>query len=234
MSVLLVLLTLIGFLTADYFIQRKKRKAFVSQALKPAQTLALSQWHLSDDILLAPNHTWLRREQDNSITVGVDDFLMSLIGAVERIQLPIEGAMVNTQSPTFALRDKERTLRFASPIEGQIVSVNNELLHSPALTKSNPYTAGWLFTLIPTDEGRSLSEFLSGERAIEWLKKQNELMKEFIHAHSPQLQFATMQDGGVPVDGVLKGFDAIVWKEFEQQFVPTQPIVKETGEYDNA
>jgi glycine cleavage system H protein len=234
MTVLLVLFTLIAFLTADYFIQRKKRRAFVREMLRPAQTLAPSQWHLSDDILLAPNHTWLRREKDNSITVGIDNFLMSLTGVVDRIQLPIEGAMVNLQSPTFVLRDKGRTLRFASPIEGQVVSVNNELLHSPALTKSNPYTAGWLFTLIPNDEAKSLTGFFSGERAIEWLKKQNELVKEFINIHAPQLQFATMQDGGVPVDGVLKGFDAKVWKEFEQKFVPVQPIVDEIGEYANA
>jgi glycine cleavage system H protein len=236
MTVLLVLFTLIAFLVADYIIQRKKRQIFVSEALRPALTLSPQQWHLSNDIALAPNHTWLRRERDNSVTVGIDNFVISLTGAVERIQLPIEGALVNPQSPTFALRDKERTLRFASPIEGQIVSVNNELLHSPSLAKSNPYTAGWLFKLIPSDEAKSLTEFVRGEKAIEWLKKQNEVVKEFLNLHSPQLQFATMQDGGVPVDGVLKGFDAKVWKEFEQKFVPMQPLSESAniGEYDNA
>ncbi len=236
MTVLLVLFTLIAFLTADYIIQRKKRKAFVSEVLRPAQTLAPSQWHLSDDIALAPNHTWLRRERDNSVTVGIDNFVMSLTGAVERIQLPIEGATVNPQSPTFALRDEERTLRFSSPIEGQVVSVNHELLHSPALAKSNPYTTGWLFKVIPSDEGKPLTGFFRGEKAIEWLKKQNELVKEFISIHTPQLQFATMQDGGVPVDGVLKKFDANVWREFEQKFVPVQPTngSANIGEHDNA
>jgi glycine cleavage system H protein len=236
MTVLLVLITLIAFLTVDYVLQRKKRKAFVSEVLLPVQTLAPSHWHITDDLVLAPNHTWLRREADNSITLGVDNLLMTLTGTVERIQLPIEGAIVSPQSPTVALHDKERSLRIASPIDGRIVAVNNELLHTPALAKSHPYTTGWLFKLMPSDNVESLRGFFSGEKAIEWLRKQSEHAKEFINQYSPQLQFATMQDGGMPVDGVLKGFDANVWRAFESKFLSMEPkaLHGTRGEHDHA
>lgn len=236
MTVLLVLITLIALLTADYILQRKKRTALVGEVLRPLQTLTPAQWHLADDLVLAPNHTWLRREADNTVTLGVDHFLMTLTGTVERIQLPIEGAVVNPQSPTVALRAKERSLRIASPIEGKIVAVNNELLDKPALAKSRPYTTGWLFKLMPSGNTEPLTGFFSGEKAIEWLRKQSERAKEFINQYSPQLQFATMQDGGMPVDGVLKGFDAKVWRAFESEFLSMEPktLPGTRGEHDNA
>ena len=54
---------------------------------------------------------------------------------------------------------------------------------------------------------------------MEWLRKQTELAKEFLTVRTPQAAFVTMQDGGVPVDGLLKNYDTHVWEEFQQSFV---------------
>ncbi len=234
MTVLLVLFTLIGFLAADFIVQRRKQKQASVVAIRSAQLLSPGQWHLSDDLVLAPNHLWMRREHDNSITVGIDNFLLSVTGAVESIGLPGEGEIVGRGEPAIRLREKNKSLRLDSPIEGQVLGVNKEVLLTPTPVRSNPYTSGWLFNLIPLDEAKPLTGFLRGEAAIEWLKKQNELVKEFLVSHTPQLEFATMQDGGVPVDGVLKGFNDKVWEEFQERFIPTTAESKQIGEYDNA
>lgn len=218
MTVLLVLFTLIGFLTVDYFVQKKKKKMLMAEFLQPVQALASQQRHLSEDIQLAHNHAWLRQERDSSVTVGVNDLLSSLLGEVEHIQLPIPGARVDSDSPSFALCDGERQLRFTSPVAGRIVAVNRDLLKTPSLAKSDPYIHGWLFRLLPEEKEPAQWNVLRGEKAITWLKEQTELIKEFLNRHSVQLQFATLQDGGMPIDGVLKGFDADVWREFEREF----------------
>ena len=234
MTVLLVLFTLIGFLVADFIIQRRKQKQVSIAAIHAAQLGSPAQWHLSDDLVLAPNHLWMRREHDNSVTIGLDNFLLGLTGTVETIRLPNEGQIVGRGEPSIQLIEKNKSLRFDCPIEGQVLQRNEQLDTTPALVHSNPYTVGWLFRILPASDAKPLSTFLSGASAIEWLKKQNELVKEFLVASTPKLEYATMQDGGVPVDGVLKGFNEKVWSEFEQRFVPQQSTVNNLGEYDNA
>ncbi|MBX2991220.1 MAG: hypothetical protein KF749_08630 [Bacteroidetes bacterium] len=234
MTVLLVLLTLIAFLAADYIVQRRKQKALSTAALRSTPLFPASHWNLSDDLVLAPNHLWMRRERDNSITVGIDNFLFGLTGKVERIELPREGQIVGRGERPIVLREKNKSLALDMPFEGQISAINHSALQSPSMASQNPYTTGWLFKLIPADGARSLTSFLSGERAIEWLKKQNDLVKEFLVARVPQLEFAAMQDGGVPAAGVLKEFDERVWEEFESTFLTTESETPLNGEYDNA
>ncbi|MDL1893063.1 hypothetical protein FBQ87_09260, partial [Sphingobacteriales bacterium CHB3] len=63
MTVLLVLLTLIAFLAADYIVQRRKQKALGTAALRSTPLFPASHWNLSDDLVIAPNHLWMRRER---------------------------------------------------------------------------------------------------------------------------------------------------------------------------
>ncbi len=225
MTVLLVLFTLILFLTADYVIQKKRQRELGALAMRSAQkSLPESeQWNLSDDVVLAPNHVWMRRERDNSITLGIDDFLLGLTGTVDTMAFPHAGDIVGKGSPAIELHHKGKALHIDSPIEGQVLE-----------TTANPYSAGWLFKMVPFDSAVPLSGFMHGTDAVEWLKKQNASVKEFLSAHLPTLEFVTMQDGGVPVDGVLNGFNQDVWDEFQHRFA-SLPITSEiTGEYDNA
>lgn len=234
MTVLLVLFTLLSFLLADFIIQRRKQKHGSIAAIRAAQLGTPGQWHLSGDLALAPNHLWMRREKDESITVGIDNFLLGLTGTVESIGLPAEGEIVGRGEPSIQLKERNKTLRLDSPIEGQVIGRNEQLTRTPALAHSNPYTAGWLFRILPASDAKPMTSFLRGDSAIEWLKKQNELVKEFLVASTPKLEFASMQDGGAPVDGVLKGFNQDVWSEFERRFIPRPSTSMNIGEYDNA
>jgi glycine cleavage system H protein len=233
MTVLLVLFTLIAFLIVDYFVQRKAQRKLAHVAIRSMELPLPGRWRLTDDLLLAPNHTWVRREQDGSVSVGLDSFLLGLTGPVERISVPREGEMVEPGSPAITLQEKNKVLKVDAPIEGQVLKVNTEALRNPPSLNKNPYTAGWLFTILPADPAASWSQFLRGEAALEWLKKQSEQVKEFLIGMRPRLEFATMQDGGVPVEGVLKGFNKDVWSEFEKQFIGMHTRSLE-GEYDNA
>ncbi|MBI5474106.1 MAG: glycine cleavage system protein H [Ignavibacteriae bacterium] len=234
MTVLLVLFTLIGFLVADYLLHQRSQKALALAALKSVEMLG-PRPAFADGLALAPNHLWMRREKNNTITVGIDNFIAGLVGVVERIQVPEEGAIVGGK-PSITIHDKKKTLRLTVPIEGQVLSVNHESLQLPALVKNDPYTTGWLFNVVPSGDARSLRSFMQGDAALNWLKEQNKLVKEFLAAGGSHLHFATMHDGGVPVDGVLKAFDQDVWTEFEKQFatLPAEFEPTEIGEYDNA
>ncbi len=234
MTVLLVLFTLIMFLAADYVIQKKRQKELGALAMRSAQQKLPEPelWNPSDDVVLASNHVWMRRERDNSITLGIDNFLLGLTGNLDKMAFPQAGDLVGKGSPAIELHHKGKALRVDSPIEGQVLETNVNIANRPAAA-ANPYSAGWLFKIVPFDSAVPLSGFMRGATAVEWLKKQNASVKEFLSAHLPTLEFVTMQDGGVPVDGVLNGFNQDVWNEFQHRFASLPMESETTGEYDN-
>lgn len=218
MTVLLVLFTLILFLVADYVVQRKKQRQLAEVVLKPIDHMAPALWHLTNDIGIAPNHLWMRQEADASITIGIDNVLIGVVGIPEKILLPKKGTVVRSGDPAIVLQEKGKLLRLQLPIDGRVTEINTALASAPALAKSHPYTEGWLLKITSPVKGFE-AIVKRGEAATVWLKGQAQLMKEFLIRQGPHLQFATMQDGGTLVDGVLKGFDTPLWLEFQKEFL---------------
>ena len=215
MTVLLVLLTLIMFLVADHFVQKSRERA-AQLATRPGY--GSLEFLLPPNVALATNHTWMKNESKGITTVGLDEFLGRLVGAVEDIILPQVGSSLSPATATINLKDGKKSLALASPVRGRVVAINENVLKNPALAKIDPYGTGWLMKIQPESHEEKQRAF-SGTQAMEWLRKQTELAKEFLTVRAPQTALVTMQDGGVPVDGLLKKYDVRVWEEFQQSFV---------------
>ncbi len=210
MTVLLMITMAIAFLTVDFFVQRRR------EAL-----LAVEQAHqigLPAGIALAANHTWLREEQHGVWTLGLDEFLARLTGAVEDILLPQTGATVAPATAGVTLRDGAKRLSLAIPVNGRIVEVNQAVLRNPALARTDPYGSGWLMRIRPERASLASLKSRQGRDASEWLRSQAELARQFFVERIPQPAYATMLDGGQLADGILKEMDAELWKEFQKTF----------------
>jgi glycine cleavage system H protein len=214
MTVLLVLFTLILFIATDSMVQRVRR-ARVARALEPIKVGNPNQ--IPQGVAFALNHTWMREEKKGVTTIGIDGFLSSLAGAVESVLLPPVEARVVLTTPSIALRHKGRELHLTLPIQGAILEVNDAVMKNPALASSDPYGRGWLVRVRPFDRPGPKVTTMVGEDAIRWLREQTDRAKDFLVARLPQPLL--LQDGGLPVEGLLKEFSPEVWKEFQATFV---------------
>lgn len=214
MTVFFVLTTLVIFLGIDYILQRRKEKA---AALAGNALLSPDNIRLPEGLALATNHTWSRVMPDGTRRIGFDELIARLVGTVERIEVPRSGATVMLRGDGVRLRDRNRILRLSSPVAGQVVEVNADVLSDPALPSKDPYGMGWLFAVRPS--ANTADSAMTGEAALRWLRRQVQLAGEFLTMKSPTLSTVTMHDGGVPVHGILKRFDAAVWEEFQDRFV---------------
>lgn len=215
MTVLLVLCTLVIFLIADYAVQ-KVRLARASAEVKSWDAERIP-FAFPAGIALAPNHLWMKIEHGVA-TIGCDGFLGRMLGTVESVVLPGVGAAVAPATANIGLRDRDRSVQFAAPVMGQILEVNPGVLKDPGLTRRDPYGAGWLMKVRTNRRSTVPAHTVSGAAAAEWLRSQTALAKEFLAGVMPAPQLATLQDGGVPTEGVLQQCDAQVWKKFEQRF----------------
>jgi glycine cleavage system H protein len=215
MTVLLVLFTLILFLTIDYFVQRS-RTARAAESLQPVFSRASKIPH---DVGLAQNHTWAKSDQHGDLIIGLDDLLAKLVTPIDEIILPPVDTVVSTAKRDIAVQQGGKRLEFAAPVDGRVIEVNRDATLRPAITGHDPYGSGWLVKIRPTNGGINRYLTFDGEKARTWLKEQNELVKEFFIPRMPSAHFATLQDGGLAADGLLRLFNADVWREFQQSFV---------------
>lgn len=215
MTVLLVLFTLILFLTIDYFVQ-KARGARAVESLQPVFSRAP---RIPQDVGLAQNHTWAKWDQRGDLVIGLDDLVAKLVTPIEEIILPPVDTMVSTGKPGIAVQQGGRRLEFAAPVDGRVIEVNQGAALRPEITGHDPYGSGWLVKIRPTNGGIDRYLTFDGEKARAWLREQNQLVKEFFIPRMPSTHFATLQDGGLAADGLLQLFNADVWWEFQLSFV---------------
>lgn len=212
MTVLLILFTLILFLAFDHVIQKKK-----AAALNPAAVRHPVRDDVPDGVAIALNHLWVKGS-NGVVTMGIDGFLKTFLGAVRVAGLPQTGAVLTPGTPDIVLGEGEKALHLAPPVAGTVLAVNTRVLEDPALASRDPYGDGWLVKLAVEPQGNAVVRLFSAAKGTEWIRRQITLAKEFLATQGPVPAFATMQDGGVPVDGILSRYDAEIWNAFEGEF----------------
>lgn len=225
MTVLLVLFTLILFLAVDHFVQKRQsspavvRSAAHVRSEQPAQT----QVQIPDGVSLATNHTWMKTNRDGTVTIGLDEFLSRIMGAIKTITIPQSGSKVLSGSTSFGLGVHGRSLHIALPASGHVVELNTEALNNPSLVLNDPYGAGWLMRINSGERDLAASRQYLVRRPIEWLREQAALVRDFFVMNMQQGVPAMSQEGGLPTEGVLQQFQTEVWKEFGNAFTVLHP-----------
>ena len=221
MTVLLVLFTLILFLVFDHAVQKYRTRSVLSSREEKAGERVLVQRpiYVPNDVSLATNHTWMKQNQDETITIGFDELLSRLVGAIEKVSLPQVGEAVVPAVADIAVGVRGRTLRLALPLSGSVVDVNPDVLKNPSLLLSDPYGKGWLMRVKARADDVEKSRQFVVRWPIEWLSEQVALVRDFIVMNSQQGQAVMLQEGGLLAEGVLQQFDESVWKDFSRTFV---------------
>jgi CheY-like chemotaxis protein len=104
--------------------------------------------------------SWLLKESEGSVLVGVCDLFLKTIESLKEIEFlnPEEELMQGIACATLVSVD-ERSHKILSPISGRIVEINQELKQNASLIEKDPFFEGWLYRVIPEDleyESKSL------------------------------------------------------------------------------
>lgn len=218
MTVILVLLTFVVFLVADYFLNRKKAPVASTVATEPECKPAFPD--LVEGILMPanlryhPGHTWLTRERKNVIRVGVDAFAAALSGPVESIELPKPGHWIRQGQKAIVIHRNGEKISLLSPMEGEVTEVNAELAADPTLLGKDPYGSGWLFRVFAPDEDGPSRNLLPANLVRSWMRQAMEHLYEL----QPQFAGATAADGGVPVENLSAVLPHLPAEQLEKEF----------------
>ncbi|HEX8433881.1 glycine cleavage system protein GcvH [Archangium sp.] len=95
-------------------------------------------------------HEWARIE-GNRVVVGVTSHAQEALGDVVYVELPKVGATLTAGKQFGVIESTKAVSDLYSPLSGKVVKVNDALTDSPQTINSDPYGAGWIVELEPSD-----------------------------------------------------------------------------------
>lgn len=220
MTAIFVIVTIIFFLSVDWAARRFQRKKAVVSA--PALQIAGKPYPLRvpEGIFFAKSHTWLNLFPSGKVRMGVDDFIGRLMERPQVTLLKREGEPVAKGEPLIVLKEGDRQLTVRAPITGEILTVNNRLETTPGLMREELFSNGWAYVLRP-NKFKELTALLFGEESRDWMLGEFRRLRDLLARVVPTgtLAPAALQDGGVPVAGILKHVNEDVCRRIEEEFL---------------
>jgi FixJ family two-component response regulator/glycine cleavage system H lipoate-binding protein len=96
--------------------------------------------------------TWMFRESEGSVLIGVCDLFMKTIDSIEDIELQSTEDEIAQGITCVSLKCfNDRNHKILSPISGRIVEVNESVKNNPSLVEKDPYFEGWIYRVIPAN-----------------------------------------------------------------------------------
>lgn len=122
-----------------------------------------------NDRKYSSTHEWVLMEEDGTALVGITDHAQALLGDLVFVELPEEGITVQSGDECGVVESVKAASDLYSPISGEIIDVNNELAEQPELVNTDPFGAGWVYRIQPSDV-HELDELLDSEAYSELIE----------------------------------------------------------------
>jgi glycine cleavage system H lipoate-binding protein len=219
MTVLLVLMTFLVFVIIDFVLSRKAEPLAARPQPQPVMSGPgwMEGYLVPAHLEYHPGHTWLARERAHVERVGVDQFAAKLLGSPDSIRLPKPGHWIRQGQKAFEFtRDGQKT-EMLSPVEGEVVEVNERVARDPSLLARDPYGEGWLLTVHAPDEESSRRNLLPKSLVPDWMRH----AVKRLYSLQPQPAGATAADGGLPVEDPLSRLPGVSWEKTTREFFLT-------------
>jgi glycine cleavage system H protein len=222
MTVILVLATFLTFILVDYFLSRKKAVATVAASEVAPRSAAVGEYVegflVPEHLGYHPGHSWLHRERLHVVKIGMDEFSAALAGRIDKIEMPKPGHWLRQGQKAWTLLRGAEKAEMVSPIEGEIVEVNPDVLNDPSLLRKDPYGKGWLMTVFVPDEESTGRNLLPKSLVRGWMRQ----AVEKLYAMQPRMAGAVAADGGRPAEDLFAALPAgTSWNQVTREFFLT-------------
>ena len=99
-------------------------------------------------------HEWLRAEGD-TVTVGITDHAQDALGDLVFVETPEAGAEVKAGEACAVVESVKAASDVYSPVDGEVITGNEELATQPELLNNDPYGEGWIMRISPAAEAET-------------------------------------------------------------------------------
>lgn len=224
MVVTLVVAMFVLLVIHDYYLQRRQAHTLEATAHTPAETKqarafcpisTVGGFKAPANLAYHVGHTWAMREPRQLVRIGLDDFAAHLVGKMDQVDLPARGRWLRQGERGWTIARGTHRFEMLSPIEGEVIDINPEVLRNPALAHDDPYGAGWLLAVQSPAADSNMKNLLHGRLAHAWMEQS----VSALHARVSPGSQAYLQDGGQPVADLLSLVPEPEWDSVVKELI---------------
>jgi glycine cleavage system H protein len=97
-------------------------------------------------------HDWARIE-DGEATLGITWYAQDSLGELVHYEPPQEGTRIEKDTTYGEVESVKAVSDLISPLSGQVIEVNQQVVDAPETVNDDPYGEGWLVRIRLTDPG---------------------------------------------------------------------------------
>lgn len=169
-------------------------------AVHPERAARRIAFVFPDDRRYGSAHVWARPTTSGHIRVGLDAFAAEVLAAAEDVELPSEGDTIGLGESLCTIDAHPGRVPIHSPVAGRVAATNEQLGYDPDAVIAEPYEAGWILDLAPSEPtlDASLARLLTG---VEARKRARSDMERFRRQVAMQLLVGSSTVGQTMADG---------------------------------
>lgn len=123
--------------------------------------------NLPDDLYYnVENNVWARREADGTVSVGMTAYACALAGQIVSFTPKKAGKAIEQNKSVSTVESGKWVGPVKAPVSGEVVAVNDGLAGKPATINADPYGAGWMVKLKPTNWDAESAALVTGAAAV--------------------------------------------------------------------
>jgi glycine cleavage system H lipoate-binding protein len=194
-----------------YFTEQYQVHAMV----RPLDVMNIRGFRLPQGYYYHLGHTWVRIEEKAEVCVGIDDFALRLIGALDGIELPFVGHEIQQGQNGFHIQRGDRKITLQMPVGGIVSAINLTAKEKTGLIIEDPYAGGWLIKVQTHNLRQDLKHLTIGSEAVAWLNREVDRLNHEIES-----------SGGAPLDAAVENdppaaVPNIGWEKLGRLFLHT-------------
>jgi len=187
----------------------------VHAVVRPVDVLEVDGFKVPQGYYLHNGHTWVKIEERSSVRIGIDDFALSLLGPLDRVEAPLMGKVMKQGEPQMAVRRGEHKAELLSPLSGVITAVNPKLMKQGDLANQDPYTEGWVLTLHPQNLRKEIKDLMIAQQSAEFVEQEVDRLHHLMEEVSTPLA----ADGGYLGKDLFGAMPQLGWERLTRSFL---------------
>jgi glycine cleavage system H protein len=103
-----------------------------------------------DDVLYHPEHDWARVDNGEAV-LGITWYAQDALGELVHFEPPELGASVTKDGAYGEVESVKAVSDLISPLSGEVLEVNQQVVDAPETVNDDPYGEGWLVRIRLTE-----------------------------------------------------------------------------------
>ncbi len=110
---------------------------------------------IPEELYYTKTHEWLRKESEG-YRIGITDHAQAELTDIVYVEFEETGRMVKAGDVVASVESVKTVSEIYAPLDGNIVSVNENISKNPERINRDPYGDGWFVLIKPSSESAAL------------------------------------------------------------------------------